>query len=269
MSRHLTLSSFAILLPVLVFGCSRSSSDVGRIKDLEERHVKLEKEHQTALTEAKKVSARLTRADASSPERLAESKKLSTERDDLHAELKKTTRDRDELGKALSARTEELVSRTKELVATIQDLKTRTRERDDLKIDLSTRTKERDVAYQDLHQFTAEMQSLVARMEASLADRTRRRRRQLARASIRRRRCRRRRSPLRTCRLRRWRLRARCRRRPSGRRCRDWWLAPRRSRRRGQDAHPRSQSCPRRPAPWRLTATKTPPPHPPKCEYDR
>ena len=163
MSKHL-----AILFPLVLVGCSRSASDVGRIKELEERHVKLEKEHQAALTESKKVAARLTLLERELGEQVAESKKISTDRENLTVELKKTTRDRDDLGKTLSLRTEELVARTKELVATIGDLKTRTRERDDLRIDLSTRTKERDLAYQDLHQFTSEMQSLVSRMEASL-----------------------------------------------------------------------------------------------------
>jgi septal ring factor EnvC (AmiA/AmiB activator) len=169
MGIHFASRHFALLAPlVLVVGCMRSSSDVARIRELEQRHTKLEQEHVASINESKRVSSRLGQIERELGDQVAESKKIAAEREELQGELKKTTRDRDDLGKSLAARTEELVTRTRELVATVHDLKMRTRERDDLKIDLTTRTKERDLAYQDLQQFTSEMQGLLARMESSL-----------------------------------------------------------------------------------------------------
>ena len=77
-----------VILSCLAFvsaGCSRSGADAVRIKELEERHGKLEKEHQGAATESRKLGSRLTQMEQELTEQLAESKKVAGEREEFHA----------------------------------------------------------------------------------------------------------------------------------------------------------------------------------------
>jgi septal ring factor EnvC (AmiA/AmiB activator) len=137
------------------FAQQRNGSYAARLRDLENRYGKLEDDHRMIASLSDRHQRRIAQLEKERTEladQVDELRKLAAERETLRAQVADVSQQRDNLKVQLGAAS---------------------RERDNFRTTMQIRTRERDTVTEQLQSYTKDLQSLLGKMESTLASASR------------------------------------------------------------------------------------------------